>query len=376
MARRSATQVVDQVPPGTPDMGQAPDPEVLTSQANAAIVPWASKAIVEFHPTLVEIAKMKDQHEKLLASTDVATEDGYAKIKGALRALIPLRTAVDSRRLEEGRQARDYVGRVNLAGNTIIRKLEEIEGPLEAALKTEDARKLAEATAAAEAIERQQKEQEDARLAAIKADEDAKRLAAEQELERKRQIQEREEARLKQDREEFDRQRAKFDQDQAQLKAEQDRVRLENERLQREAQAKLDQERRDQEYKERLEREEQERKDRAIAKEKQDKIDAEKREADLQEARELAAQDERARIARVQQEKERKEADDRAKEAERLAQAPDKEKLEIYVRAVAAITAPTLKTVKAQRIMQEAAMHLSTGLALLTKYCKGEKNGH
>ncbi len=50
------------------------------------MVPWASKAIVEFHPTLVEIAKMKAEHLKEAAERLKALSEEYAEDAAKMKA--------------------------------------------------------------------------------------------------------------------------------------------------------------------------------------------------------------------------------------------------------------------------------------------------
>lgn len=367
MAKRKP-QIVDEVPQEAADMSQAGpvDAGNLAEKANAAMVPWASKSVIEFHPTLAEIAKLKVQHDELLKASDVTTEEGYKRITQALRTLTPLRTAVDKRRLEEGRAARDYTSRVNAAGNLIIERLAEIEAPLAAALKAQDEKEEREALARAQAIEAEQRAAEEQRLALLKAVEDRKKEAAEAEL-RARQ------AAINKEKEEFEKQKQAFELQQKELRDAQEKLRLEQERQQRETQARADQEQRDREHKERMEREERERADREEAAKKQAAEREEQREKDrianearIKEAKEKAAaaavEAERQRVKREQEAKEEKAKKDKEAADRRTQRAPDREKITQWTLAIQACTAPQCKSKDLAGLVSVACAQIASAL--------------
>lgn len=332
MARKSKPEVVTEVPEGAVDATPgAPDPVELTRQATGAITPWASKSVIEFHPTLAEIAKMRVKYTELLAANDVKTEEGYGAVKQALRTLTPLRTAVDARRLEEGRQARDYVARVNAAGNTIIERIAEIEAPLAAALKAEDARQTEEALAKALAIEAEQRRKEDERLALIAAEEKRKKDEADAELARR-------EAAIEEQRKALEAQQADFKRQQDELQRQQEEVLAETKRLQREAQDRIDaenkrledakQEERRKEEAAEQEKRRQEEEARRTAQAEQDRIATEARvKKAAEDAAALAVKNEQARVAREVEAARVKAEKEAAAEAKKLAKAPDVEKI-------------------------------------------------
>lgn len=347
--------VIDHVPPRADP--SAPDIEKLTAAAQKPVVPWAREGAlqIEFHPNMLEIAKMKADSLQLLATNakkdsngnySIDTQEGYDAIKRAYLDIVPLRTAADERRLEEGRQARDYVNLVNKLGNTVVNALHDIERPLRLAVQQADRRTENEAREKALEIERQQKEAEDARLAALKAKEDAERKAAEEELEKKRKIQEGEERRLKEERDKFELQKAEF------------------KRQQREAQAKID---------EALRAEEEAK---AEVRRREESAAAEKRRLEELEAAKQRA----AREALEAAEKKRKEDERLAKEkadrdavaaAEKAAKAPDREKAKAYLQSLHAVHVPEMKSKEGKAVIFRAAEAMTAAIAALHQFANG-----
>ncbi len=374
----AAQMVVDHVPGA--DIA-APEPkkvEELTAEAQKPVVPWAQKGAVsvEFHPTMQEIAKIKADSLALLKANTVEgkieTPEAYTAIKQAYLAVVPLRTACDERRLQEGAQAREYVKLVNQLGNTIIEALHEVERPLRLAVQQADTRAQNEAREKAEAIERQQREAEDARLAKIKADEEAKRAAAEKELEDRRKIQEGEERRLKEEKEKFEEQRRKFEEAQAAAREQLDRQNREAQEALKEAQAKIDAEN---QRIENVKLEERRKQEEAEQKEKRAKEEAAaeaRRLEQLEAAKKRAAEEALEAAEKKRQEDERLakvKADREAAEAiEKAARAPDRQKLMVLVNMIQNIEPPTLKSKEANKVFADAWRMVNEAMDQLEAY--------
>lgn len=333
MANRK-TQVVDEVPQGMADMSQAGPVDVkgLTEQASTAVSVFATLPTWEPHPTLVEIAKMKEEKLKLLA--EVGTPAGLKLCKAAKREIVSLCTSVDERRKDVGRDALEYKRGVDKAGNAVMEKLREISDTLEDAIKKEEQKEIEEALAKAKEIEAEQRAKEEQRLALLKADEERKKAEAEAELKRRQDA-------IDKEREEFELKKAEFERQQQELRDAQEKVRLEHERQQREVREKEDQERREREAKERAEREERERIDREAAAKKQAAEREEQREKDrvanearIKEAKEKAAADaieaERIRVKRLKEAADAKAEKDRRAAEKKAKQAPDLEKIRAW----------------------------------------------
>lgn len=342
MAKKANPDVLDAAPDGAIDLSEG-SAASLTKQASTAVSVFASLPVWQPHPTLVEIAKLKEEKLKLIGG--ITEPGGLEVVKKARMEIVRLRTAVDARRKQEGKDARDYVGKVNAAGNLVIEKLEEIEAPLEAAIKAEEQKEIAAALAKAKAIEEEQRQKEEQRLALLKAEEDRKKAEAQALLDKQK-------AEMDKRREELDKQLADMNRQKDEMKKQQDEIRLENERLQAEARARIDEERRQTEEKARLElhkREEAERMDREEKAEERRKVQAEAdrqaNEKRIEEAKKAAAdqavKNEQARVAREAEAKRAKEAKDKAAADKKAAQAPDKDKVGVWARDLAALIKST-----------------------------------
>lgn len=91
-------------------------------------------SIVQYDITDAAIAAMKHEYSGLT----ITDKESYEVVRQALGVVRGHRTAVDKRRLELTKKARDYQSEVNSAGKAIIASLTEIEEPLKATKKVED----------------------------------------------------------------------------------------------------------------------------------------------------------------------------------------------------------------------------------------------
>ena len=115
------------------------------------------EALVKYDITDAAIQAMEDEYTGLT----ITDKDSYEVIRKALGVLRGHRTAVDKRRLELTKKARDYQDEVNSAGKAIISSLLEIEKPLKAEKKKEDDKEAA--------IEAEKKRLDDERISKIMA---------------------------------------------------------------------------------------------------------------------------------------------------------------------------------------------------------------
>lgn len=420
MARKSS-DVFDAAPAGAVDVNEAgpvfkdggPGPrdissherqqaaiDDMTRQASTAVSVFANLPAWEPHPTLMEIAKMKEEKLKLIA--DVGTPAGLKLCKQAKREIVRLRNAVDDRRKEVGKEAYDYKKKVDEAGRTVIEKLQEIEEPLEAAIKAEEQKEIEAALAKAMAIEAEQRAKEEQRLALIQAEKDrveaerlAKIKAQEEELEAQRKELEllrveakrknEEEraafqARIESERAEMDRQRKEYGAKQAAQREAQAKIDAENGRLQAEARAKIEEERRQAEAKARAvleEREATERAEREKAAEERRKVQAEAdrlaNEKRIEEAKKAAAEqavkNEQARVAREAEAKRLKEAKDKAAADKKAAQAPDKDKLSKWADSIQAIERPAVKDKEVELALKDAMAVIAAAMTRVYSFC-------
>jgi len=372
MAKRQ-TNVVDEVPEGAVDV--APEAE---KPAGTEVSIFATAPAWQPHPTLVEIAKLHEEALLLLGSSDLTTEAGYKAVKAYKVAIMRKRTAVDSRRLEEGRQAREYVSQVNSAGNLVMNKLKEIEEPLEAALKAQDDKAINEALAKAKEIEEEQRRKEDERLALIKAEEDRKKAEAQAELDKQR-------AAIEEQRKLLDAQQAEFNRQQEELRKQQQEAMAESQRLQREAQAVLDAERKrvedaQQEERRKKEAEEQakcreEEETRRVAQAEQERLATEARvKKAAEEAAALAVKNEQARVAREAEAAKQKAEREAAAAAKKLAKAPDIEKVRLWALTLDQIvkTAPVCKDQDAIQVVGRVKKELISCLGIMSVYVEAK----
>lgn len=261
------------------------------------------QGLVVFSPTMAEIAKWKDNYANLSAETQ------YEEVRLAIRQVVTARTSIDKRRLEETAKYREYTKTVNTLGGQLIAAIEEIEIPLKAkkkavddAAEAEARRKVAEEKARIEAEERSKREEEEARLKAIrdaenaKIAEDRKKLDEERsELERSRKAEEVERRRV------LEEQRKAFE-DERKAREEEDRKRRQEQEVERQRMI-------------------------AQAKEAQDKIDAERRKLD--EARAVVEKAEREIAERKRKEQEAKDRDEFERQAKiRAREQADREQAE------------------------------------------------
>jgi hypothetical protein len=344
MAKRTKPEVLSEAPDGLADMGQAGAVNVadLTEKASTAVSVFKTLPAWEPHPTLVEIAKMKEEKLKLLA--DVATPAGLKLCKAAKREVVSLCTAVDERRKQEGRDALEYKRAVDKAGNTVMEKLREISDTLEAAIKAEEQKEIEAALAKAKAIEEEQRQKEEQRLALLAAEEKRKKDEAEAELRRRQEAIDREKA-------EFEERQKEFQKQQAELREAQEKLRLEQERQNREAQARERAIQEEKERRERAEREERERKERAEREEKERKereaqaeVNRLATEQRIKEAKEKAAaaavEAERLRVKRLEEELTAKALKEQAAKEKKARLAPDVDKVAAWVKRVLAAMVP------------------------------------
>lgn len=353
-------EVVNEVPDNAADMGAAKTEEGPGKQVSifATLPAWQP------HPTLAEIAKMQVEASALLAASDLSKTTDYKAVKAYKMSITRKRTSVDARRKEEGREALEYKRNVDAAGNLIMARLEEIEEPLEAALKAQDAKEVEEALAEAKRIEAEQRAKEDQRLALLAAEEQRRKDAEAAVLKAKEDELAAQRAAIEEEKAQFAAQRAEFDRQQAELRAQQEQQRLENERAQREAQKKIDDERRAKEEKERQAEEKRqaeirakEESERAMERQKQreqERIANEKRiEEAKKAAAELAVKNEQARVAREAEAAKAKAEKERLAAEKAATKAPDLVKVKAWRTKLIEVidTAPNCKDLEAIQVV-------------------------
>lgn len=390
----------------------ASDVAGMTHKAQAAVVPWATdgKLSIEFHPTMVEIAKMKAERAELLEANTVdgriETSESYDKVKRAYLEIVPLRTACNDRRLEEGRQAREYVKLVNEIGNTVIEALEDIEAPLRAAVKEADER------AEKAAMDEARREQEEAarvereRVAKIEAenqrlrDEHAARMKSQQdEIDRqKSELAAERAAQQKLIDEERAENRRKAEEERAAFQVRIDAEREEMERLrkdhqakldaQREAQAKIDIEnkriadvrlaaaRAEEEKKREEERKKKEAEEADLRREVEAKAAA-TRASELEVAKKQAAAEalekaerDRLNAARIAKEEAELAEQDRQRAAAML---PDRQKIHVFVSAITDLKPPSMKTNEGRMVLDKLWSSVSAACYEADEFIKGGK---
>ena len=360
MAKKQA-DIFDAAPDGAAEMSETA--VSLTKKASMAVSVFATLPAWEPHPTLVEIAKLKE--EKLALIANVGTPAGLKLCKEAKREIVRLCTTVDDRRKEVGRDALEYKRGVDKVGNTVLEKLREISDPLDVAIKAEEQKEIQAALEKAQAIEKEQREKEQQRLDLLKAEEDRKKAE--------------EQAKLDKERAELAAQRAEMDKQLAELRE----IKLENERLQAEARAKIIEEQRLKEEKDRAEREAKEREERMAYETKREKERAAKAEADRienekrmeeakKEAAALAIKNEQARVAREAEAKRLKEEKERLAAEKKAKQAPDKEKLTKWADAIQAIERPAVKDREAEAVLKDASAVIAAAMTRVYAFCGGK----
>lgn len=332
------------------------------------------------HPTLAELAVMKTEYLALLDDNKIETPDGYEAVRKAIGVLRPLRTGVDEKRLECGSEAREYVKRVNAAGNLLIQRIEEIEKPLKAAKDKVDHRAAEEALAKAMAIEAEQKRLEDARLAAIQAEKDKA------EAERLAKIKAQEEE-LASYRKKLEEERSAFEAQQAEQR---EKARIENEardKAHAEAQAKINAERKEiEDAKLETERAKEAAKQEEIRKAKEAAEEARRRgeavaaeaarAAELEEAKKRAAEEAvaKAERERVNAERIKREDEERAEQERKRkeAMAPDKEKAKQLVCRITEIELPDMKSKEGKAVVEDTRKALAEMCQTLTAFHQGK----
>lgn len=290
---------------------------------------------VIYSPSDAAIAEIRDQVRNAIPDpvAAVATKEGYNEVKTALAMVVRLRTQIEDRRKALKADSLEYGRKIDAEARRLTTLVADIEVPLreaKLAKDKEEERKIAEATAKikadAEAKERAEREAEEARLKAIRDEEERKlqaerdRLAAERaELDRQRK--EADDA-ARAERERMAKEQKKLDDAAAAIRAEQERLaKIEADRVAKEKAelaAKEAEQKRQREAEERAEFERQA-KERAEAeakakaeREAKEKADREERDRLAAEAKAKAEADEKARIeaARPDQEKIRRFGDD------------------------------------------------------------------
>jgi hypothetical protein len=129
----------------------------------------AEGPLIRYSPTEAEIALLKQDAAGLLADPDcAATPEGYRQVAKVIAATTKARNIVERRRVELKRDALEWGRRVDAEAKRVVGLLLEVEEPLRLAkAKVDDER------------DRMLQEQEEARLAALEAEQRAKREAEE-----------------------------------------------------------------------------------------------------------------------------------------------------------------------------------------------------
>lgn len=122
-----------------------------------------TQAIAEYSPTEVALAELRQQYQGV--QFDVATTKGDEAARKARQTLVKLRTGLEAKRKELKGPALDYAKRIDTEAKRIEAAIRELEEPIDAQIRAEEARKAAE-KAEKERIERE-------RVAGIKGRMDA-----------------------------------------------------------------------------------------------------------------------------------------------------------------------------------------------------------
>lgn len=123
----------------------------------------AGLTIAEYEPTAAALAELRQRYDGI--AFDVTTKDGDKSAREARRELVSLRTALEARRKELKAPALDYSRRVDAEAKRLTDAILQLEGPIDAQIKSEEARRERERM---ERIERERQ-----RVAALQARVDA-----------------------------------------------------------------------------------------------------------------------------------------------------------------------------------------------------------
>lgn len=292
--------------------------------------------IVEYNVSDAAISKLKEKYDGLTAETP----QGYKEVVLAIAETRTLRVAVEKTRVELKADALAYGRKVDTEAKRITAALMEIEEPLKLAKQAVDDEK--------ERI-RWEKEQEE--LRAREAEEAAKRAEEERiraEAEAKRKAEEAAE-----------RERIRKEQEAENVRLQAEREALAKERAEQEEKARVEREKIDAE---RRAQEEKLAADRAALKAEQDRLDRERFERDAKERAEREARERTIREAN-----EREAAIERANAEKRLRaeRLPDKGKLLAFADEIASLKPPTIVSVWAKLILEDATNKLDDAVESL-----------
>lgn len=122
--------------------------------------------IVEYQPTAAALDELRRRYANV--AFDVATTVGNKAAREARRELVGLRTSLEAKRKELKAPALDYSRRIDAEAKRLTEAIAELEGPIDAQIKADEARRERE-RAEREAAERARVDAIVARIESIKA---------------------------------------------------------------------------------------------------------------------------------------------------------------------------------------------------------------